>query len=85
VVAQQIPILPQSLTEAVDAFSADPVLRGAIGENLAQEFIRLKRMEWVEYSRHVSKWETDRIWNSLRDYGPHAHSFAAPRGAPSAP
>jgi len=60
VVAQGIPILPQSLTEAVDAFSADPVLRGAIGESLAQEFIKLKRMEWVEYSRHVSRWETDR-------------------------
>jgi glutamine synthetase len=60
VVAQNIPILPQSLNEAIDAFSADPVLRGAIGENLAQEFIRLKRMEWVEYSRHVSRWETDR-------------------------
>ena len=32
-------------------------MRGAIGENLAQEFIRLKRMEWVEYCRHVSDWE----------------------------
>ena len=29
-------------------------------ENLAREFIRLKRMEWVEYSRHVSAWETSR-------------------------
>jgi glutamine synthetase len=35
-------------------------LRRAIGENLAQEFIRLKRMEWIEYSRHVSAWETKR-------------------------
>ena len=48
------------LTEAIDAFAADPVLRDAVGENLAQEFIRLKRMEWVEYSRHVSGWETER-------------------------
>ncbi len=55
-----IPILPQSLNEAIDAFSADSVLRAAIGENLAQEFIKLKRMEWVEYSRHVSAWETNR-------------------------
>ena len=60
VIAQGIPILPQSLNEAIDAFSADKVLRDAVGENLAQEFIKLKRMEWVEYSRHVSAWETNR-------------------------
>jgi len=60
VAAQGIPILPQNLNAALDAFAGDPVLRGAIGENLAREFIGLKRMEWVEYSRHVSAWETDR-------------------------
>ena len=57
---QGIGILPQSLNEAVDAFASDAVLRAGVGENLAQEFIRLKRMEWVEYSRHVSAWETTR-------------------------
>jgi glutamine synthetase len=36
------------------------VVRGALGEDLAKEFIRLKRMEWVEYSRHVSDWESRR-------------------------
>src|SRR5204863_2777635 len=39
VAAQRIPILPQNLGEAIDAFSADPVLRDGVGENLAQEFI----------------------------------------------
>lgn len=58
--AQGIGILPQNLDQAIDAFAADTVLRQAVGENLAQEFIRLKRMEWVEYSRHVSAWETSR-------------------------
>ncbi len=57
---QGVPILPQNLSYALDAFAADPVLRGAIGENLAQEFIKLKRMEWIDYSRSVSRWETDR-------------------------
>ena len=57
---QGIAVLPQNLNEAVDAFAADTVLRQAIGENLAQEFIKLKRMEWIEYSRHVSEWETKR-------------------------
>ena len=60
VAEQGIQILPQSLNEAIDAFAADPVLRAAVGENLSHEFIRLKRMEWVEYSRHVSAWEIKR-------------------------
>jgi glutamine synthetase len=58
--AQGIPVLPQNLNAAIDAFAADKVLREGVGEKLAQEFIRLKRMEWIEYSRHVSAWETDR-------------------------
>lgn len=57
---QGIGILPQNLCEAIDAFAEDAVLREAIGENLAREFIKLKRMEWIEYSRHVSSWETRR-------------------------
>ena len=60
VTQQEIPILPQNLNAAIDAFAADPVLRSAVGENLAEEFIRLKRMEWTEYSRQVSAWETNR-------------------------
>ena len=55
-----IGILPQTLGEAIDAFEADDVVRGALGDALAQEFIALKRMEWTEYSRSVSGWETDR-------------------------
>ena len=60
VAAQGIGILPQNLNDAIDAFAADAVLRDAVGQNLANEFIRLKRMEWVEYSRHVSEWERER-------------------------
>lgn len=55
-----ISVLPQSLAEAVDALEADPVIRAGLGEDLAREFIRLKRMEWTEYSRHVSEWESKR-------------------------
>jgi glutamine synthetase len=55
-----IGLLPQSLKEAVDALEADEVVRTGIGPELAREFIQLKRMEWVEYSRHVSDWETRR-------------------------
>ena len=53
---QGIGVLPQSLNAAIDALDADPVIKGALGP-LGEEFIRLKRMEWVEYMRHVSDWE----------------------------
>lgn len=51
--------LPQSLSEAIAALESDQVIKGALGV-LADEFINLKRMEWVEYMRHVSQWEVER-------------------------
>jgi glutamine synthetase len=57
---RKIGLLPQSLKEAVDALEADEVVKTGIGNELAREFIELKRMEWVEYSRHVSDWECRR-------------------------
>jgi len=53
-------VLPQNLNEALDALEEDEVLCNAIGKDLAEEFLRLKRMEWVEYQRHVSAWEVER-------------------------
>lgn len=55
-----IALLPQTLGEALDALEADPVVREGLGEALAAEFLRVKRMEWIEYSRHVSDWERER-------------------------
>jgi glutamine synthetase len=52
-----IGLLPQNLNEALNALQADRVVSGALGP-LAAEFLKLKRMEWVEYMRHVSDWET---------------------------
>ncbi len=51
--------LPQNLNEAIATLESDPVITEALGV-LAAEFIDLKRMEWVEYMRHVSDWEVDR-------------------------
>ena len=58
--AAGIGILPQNLKEAVQAFADDKVVRDALGDKLSQEFIELKNMEWIEYSRHVSDWEIQR-------------------------
>ncbi len=58
--ARGIGLLPQSLSAALDALAADQVVQQGIGSELAEEFIRLKRLEWIEYSRHVGEWETQR-------------------------
>ena len=48
--------LPQNLAEALDALEADSVISGALAP-VTSEFVKLKRMEWIEYMRHVSDWE----------------------------
>ncbi len=60
IAARGIKTLPQSLKEACDALEADPLFAEVLGDEIVSEFIRLKRMEWVEYSRHVSDWEVKR-------------------------
>jgi glutamine synthetase len=55
-----IQVLPQSLHEALLALEADPLFGQMLGKEFIQEFVRLKRMEWVEYHRHVSDWEVQR-------------------------
>jgi glutamine synthetase len=57
---QGIKVLPQTLKESVAALQADAVIQDALGAALAKEFIQLKSMEWTEYARHVSDWETGR-------------------------
>ena len=57
--AAGIGTLPQSLHEALFALERDHVLCEALGP-VAEEFLKLKNMEWVEYMRHVSGWEMNR-------------------------
>jgi glutamine synthetase len=57
---KKIGLLPQNLLEAVHALEADEVIKAGLGPDLAKEFLKLKRMEWTEYARHVSDWETKR-------------------------
>jgi glutamine synthetase len=49
--------LPQSLAEAIDELERDEVVQGALGPELAAEFVRVKRTEWVRYHNDVSAWE----------------------------
>lgn len=54
------PALPRSLGEALEALAHDEVIRGALGEELAAEFLRLKTEEWSAWTQHVSAWELER-------------------------
>ncbi len=58
--ARGIPLLPQSLGEALDALAADELICTALGDTLAHQFLRLKRAEMAEYDRQVSDWEMQR-------------------------
>jgi glutamine synthetase len=56
----KISLIPQSLAEAIACFEEDTVIRHALGAELADEFIRVKRQEWVRYHNTVTDWEIDR-------------------------
>ena len=51
--------IPQSLSEALDEFEADPVVTGGLSPELAREFVQIKRQEWVRYHNQVGQWEVD--------------------------
>jgi glutamine synthetase len=56
----KVAVIPQSLAEAIAAFEDDPVIQGGLGPELAAEFVKVKRQEWVRYHNTVSRWEVDR-------------------------
>jgi glutamine synthetase len=58
--ARGIALLPRDLSEALVALRADELICGALGDTLANEFVRLKTDEWNEYRQHVSDWELQR-------------------------
>jgi len=52
--------LPANLSEALDEFEKDDLVRETLGEHIFQHFLEAKREEWADYIRHVSPWEIDR-------------------------
>jgi glutamine synthetase len=57
--ARQLQFIPQSLPEALQALEQDAVIQTALGRELTQEFLTVKRQEWVQYHNTVSQWELD--------------------------
>ncbi|MRW86130.1 type III glutamate--ammonia ligase [Pseudoduganella sp. FT26W] len=61
--ARGLRLLPQNLGDAAAALKADTALTEALGSAIVHEFVALKSAEWIEYSQHVSAWETARYLN----------------------
>ncbi len=55
--------LPANLSAALDNLEKDRVIVEALGDHIAQHFLRAKRVEWADYISHVHPWERDRYLN----------------------
>ncbi len=51
--------LPLNLLDALRALDGSTVLRGALGAEVVDGFLKLKTGEWNDYSRHLTQWERD--------------------------
>jgi glutamine synthetase len=58
-------LLPQTLEDALDALEADKPLLAAIGPEITEPFIAVKRFEVERHRRHVSEWELDEYLQHL--------------------
>ena len=51
--------LPGDLSEALDLFEQDPLLRETLGDHIFTNFLRNKREEWHRYVSVVHGWERE--------------------------
>ena len=57
--------LPRTLEEALDALESDEVLAGALGAEIVEPFVAMKRSEIERHRSHVSEWELDEYLHHL--------------------
>jgi glutamine synthetase len=57
--------LPPSLDEALDALEADEVLKSAIGPEIVEPFLAIKRFETERHRAWVSDWDRDEYLHHL--------------------
>jgi glutamine synthetase len=55
--------LPANLKEALDYLEQDKVIRGALGEHVFENVMRLGLSEWEAYNTFVHSWEVERYIN----------------------
>ena len=58
--AHGIESLPDSLSNAIRALQADPLLMDTLGDHVSSYYIQGKRSEWREYKTRVSSWEREK-------------------------
>jgi len=58
---RKVKLLPQNLGEALDELASSRLFSTQLGKEFIQEFLDIKRMEWIEYCRHISDWERERL------------------------
>jgi glutamine synthetase type III len=51
--------LPLNLLDALRALESSETLAKAFGSEFTHAYLRLKRAQWDEYSRHLTQWERD--------------------------
>lgn len=60
-----IPVLPETLGEAVELFEGSALMRETLGDHIHDFLVTEKRKEWEDYQHHVSTWEHDRYLGVL--------------------
>ncbi len=58
---RKVKLLPQTLGEALDELESSKLFSEQLGKAFIDEFLDVKRMEWIEYCRHISDWERERL------------------------
>ena len=58
--AAGIEALPGSLLEAIRAFEEDDFIKGVLGEDLSEKYVKAKTKEYADYRRQITDWEISR-------------------------
>ena len=51
--------MPDTLDEAIKAMTKDSVVKGALGKDYADLYLKVKREEWLAHNRTVSSAERE--------------------------
>jgi glutamine synthetase len=54
---KEVPRIPSTLGEALEALESDPVIRGALPGEMLDVFLHYKRDEWERFIGTVSEWD----------------------------
>lgn len=52
--------IPANLGEAIRELQEDRFFAGVLGEEMYEEYIKLKRFAWNQYNQQITRWEIDR-------------------------